>query len=60
MFGPVFEAARIRFFGFAVVRQERFYGPPNFLRAGALIGALDGGRRRDAARRGTSRRQREK
>ncbi|MGB6724796.1 MAG: hypothetical protein WBE74_02765, partial [Terracidiphilus sp.] len=47
MFGPVFEAARIGFFlGFAALRQEPFYGPPNFLRADALTGAPDGARNR--------------
>jgi hypothetical protein len=47
MFGPVFEAARVRFFlGFTTLGQERFYRPPNFLRARALIGALDGARNR--------------
>jgi hypothetical protein len=47
MFGPVFESARIRLFlGFASVRQERLYSPPNFLPGGVLIGALEGGRGR--------------
>jgi hypothetical protein len=47
MFGPVFEAARIRFsLGFASVRQEALYCPPNLLCGGALTRALDGGRDR--------------
>jgi hypothetical protein len=42
MLGPVFEAARIGLFGFAAVRQQHFYCPPDLFGGGALIGALQG------------------
>src|ERR1700728_3460241 len=49
MVGPVLEAARVRFFfGFAALRQERFYRPPNFLHGGALTGTFDGRRNRSS------------
>ena len=47
LFGSVFETPRIGFFlGFAALRQEPLYGPPDFLRARALIGTPDEARNR--------------